>query len=116
MIVSPASATTTKPPSSAPSTASTRTVSLRLSFIDCQGPATHIRSVKGSDGFLSFSGIGHFDEGEPARTSSITVGHHGNFFYPAMRLEETSQIRFGCTVGQIANIKILHNSSYSSSF
>jgi hypothetical protein len=98
MIVSPASATTTAAKAASSAPASTRTVSLRLRLIDRQGPATHIRSVQGGDGLLSFTGVSHLDEGEAPRTSCITVGHHRNFFHPTMRLEETSQIRFSGTV------------------
>src|SRR5579863_1133495 len=113
MIVSSTSSATTaaKAPSAA-STASSRTISLRLCFVHGQGAAAHVRSVESSNGLLRFSRVGHFDEREAARTSGITVGHHGDLFHLTVGLENTTQIGLGRTVRQIANIEILHNNSY----
>jgi hypothetical protein len=73
------------------------------------------RSVR-CDGPVGFTGIGHFDEPEPTRATSILVGHQCDLFDAAVCPEDISQLSFGCSVGQIPNVKVLHrNSSFSKS-
>src|SRR5215468_3198266 len=56
------------------------------------------------------------DEPEPTRAARIPIGHECDLFHRAMCLEDISQLRFGCAVGQIPNAKVLHrNSSLSKS-
>src|SRR5262249_5877817 len=49
-------------------------------------------------------------------TSSIAVGYERYLFHRTVCFEEISQLGFGCAVGQIPNIKVLHrNSSFGKS-
>jgi hypothetical protein len=111
IIVAPPSASTAKTMASAP-----RTFGLRFGLVDGQGSSAEIRPIESRDSLVGFTGIGHFHEPEPTRASSIPVGHERDLFDRTVRLKEISQFGFGCAVGQIPNIKVLHrNSSFSKS-
>src|SRR2546423_11188733 len=102
VIAVPASTTATK------ALSGLRTVGFRLSFVDRQGAATEIGPVQRGDRCISFAGVGHLDKSETPRAAGFAVGHKADFFNCAMRLENSAQFAFGCAVGQIAHVKVLH--------
>src|SRR6516225_1748966 len=92
------------------------TVGLGFGLVDGQCSPAQIGPVERRDRLVGFTGIGHFDESETTGAARIPIGHECDLLDRAMCLENTSQLRFSCTVGQIPNIKVLHrNSSLSKS-
>src|SRR5262249_28588365 len=111
VVVSPTAASTAKTMAPAPGA-----FRLRPGLVDGQGSSAQIGSVKCHGRLISFTGIGHFHERETTGASRIPVGHESYLFHCTVCLEEVSQLGFGCAVGQIPNVKVLHgNSSLSKS-
>jgi hypothetical protein len=86
-------------------------VRLRLRLVNLQRAAAQFRSIQSRDCFVSLGGIGHFHETEASGSARLPVGHNADFFHRTVRLENRSQFRLGCAVGQITYVKILHCSS-----
>jgi hypothetical protein len=78
------------------------------SLVYFQSAPAQLRAVQGGYGLSGLAGIAHFHEPEAARAPSFTVGDHADFLYIAVRTEQSSQLFFRRTVGQIADKKILH--------
>jgi hypothetical protein len=76
-----------------------------------QGSSTQICTIQGLDCVIGFIGICHFDESETPGTARIPIGYKCDLFDRAMCFEDISQLRFGCAVRQISNVKVLHRSS-----
>ena len=87
------------------------TVRLGLRFVNLQRASAQFRSIQSRDRFVSFGGIRHFHETETACSARLPVGHNADFFHRTVRLENRSQFRLGCAVGQITYVKVLHCSS-----
>jgi len=83
-------------------------VGLGTRFVDIQCAAAKLFSIQSRDGFLGFCGIGHFYEGESARTAGVTVGDQADLIDFAMRLKQGPQFRFRGAVREIANKQFLH--------
>lgn len=48
---------------------------LRACFIHPQWPTTQYRPIEGLQSLFRVFFVGHFDEGEPARLSGVTIEH-----------------------------------------
>src|SRR5450755_2336371 len=94
IIIAPASTapTTTAakllPPTTAP--AASRTIRLRLRFVDLQRAPTQLGSIQRRDGLIGFRRICHFDKPETSGASRLTVGHDADFFHRTVSLENGS--------------------------
>src|SRR5215467_10596018 len=111
IIVAPTASSTAKPVASAPGA-----FRFRFGLVDGQRSPTQICAVERGDGLVGFTGIGHFHKTKATRPTCIPVGHQCDPFDASVCLEEVSQLGFGCAVGQIPNVKVLHrNSSFSKS-
>src|SRR5439155_15381157 len=89
-------------------------LSLGLGFVDVQCTAAQFLAIEGCDCFLGFSGVGHLDESESARTSGITIGDYANLLDSAVGGKQCPQLCFSCTVRDVANEQFLHFISFSS--
>jgi hypothetical protein len=77
-------------------------------FVNVQGTSAQFFPIQGCNRFLSFSGIGHLDEGEAARPASITVGDYTYLINFSVRFEKRSQFGFSCAVWDVTDKKLLH--------
>src|SRR6202011_3407331 len=84
------------------------TVRLRFSFIDGQGAATQFGPIQRGDSLIGFAGIGHLHKSKTARAAGFAVRYQADFLNCTMRLKNSTQFSFGCAVGQIAHVKVLH--------
>jgi hypothetical protein len=87
------------------------TLGLGFGLVDGQRSSAHIGSIERRDRLVGFTGIRHFDERETTRASRIPIGHKCDFFHGPVHLEDVSQLSFGCAVGQVPNVKVLHRDS-----
>src|ERR1700751_763815 len=96
--------------------ASPWTICLRFGLIDGQRSSAHVGPVERRDGLVGFTGIAHFDKPETTGAARLPVGHETYFFHRALCLKQAAQVGFGCAVGQVSNVQVLHrNSSFSKS-
>src|SRR5712692_3338736 len=80
----------------------------RPRLVHVQGAPAQLFAVERRNGFLSFSGIRHFDECKSSRTAGVAIGHNANLLDCAMRFEQGPQLCFAGTVRDVANKKLLH--------
>jgi len=61
----------------------------RLGFglIDGQSTASEFCAIECRDGFVRFSGIGHFDEGKTSRMPGVAIGYQTDPLYITMGLK-----------------------------
>lgn len=93
--------------------AAARRIGLRFSLVDLQRAATQFLAIQCCDCLVGFGWIFHFNKGEAPRAAGFAVRNYADFLDCAVRLKYTAQFRFGCAVGQVANIQVLHWSSLS---
>src|SRR5215467_4992699 len=91
--------------------ATSGTVGLGFGLVDRQGSSAQISPIECRDRRIGFTGIGHFNKAETSGAARVPIGHERDLFHRAMCLEDISQHRFGCAVGQILNVKVLHRNS-----
>jgi hypothetical protein len=109
MVVAPTAASATKTLAAAATTPGP--IGLWFGLVDGQRSSAQVGSVEGRDSFIGFTGIAHFDKPETTGAPRIPIGYECDFFDRAMCFEDTSQIRFSCTVGQVSNVQVLHRNS-----
>src|SRR5581483_1092793 len=90
-------------------------ISFGSSFIHAQGATAQLRAVEGRNRFFRFAGIRHLDKSKAACAPGIAIGDDVYIFHRAVRGEKAAQVRVGCVVGQVANVKALHCVSSGSS-
>src|SRR6266545_3426588 len=86
-------------------------IGLWLGLVDGQGSSAQVGSVQNRDRLIGLTGIRHFHKAETARTTRLPVGHQSDFLHGPVRLENVAQFGFGCAMGQISNVQVLHCSS-----
>jgi hypothetical protein len=112
VVVASTPSTATAAATKALSAATPWPVSFRLGFVDGQGASPEFGPIQCGDGFFGFAGIGHLHKPETSRPASFAIGYDAHLFHVSMSLEDGAQLGFGCTVGQIANVKVFHISSF----
>src|SRR5215472_15482354 len=111
IVIAPTAASTAKTMASAPGA-----VGFWFGLVDGQSSSAQIGAVERRDRLVSFIGIGHFNEPETTGAACIPIRHQCDLLDRAMCLEDVPQLGFGCAVGQIPNVKVLHRiSSFSKS-
>jgi hypothetical protein len=95
------------PPTAASATAP-RSIGLWFGFVDFQSSTSEAGSIQRGDRFIGFTGIGHFDKSKAASPAGFPVGDDADALDCAVRLEESAKFWFSCTVGQVADVQVLH--------
>ena len=103
IVIATASSTATEPLAAAP-----WALGPRLRLIDRQFAATEFASIECRDGLLGLARVGHFHKSEPSRATRLPVCYKADLLDGTVCFESGSQFRFGCAVGQIANVKVFH--------
>jgi hypothetical protein len=111
VVIAPTAAASAAKTLPSTTTAASRAIRLWLGLVDGQGASPQIGSVERCDGLVGFTSISHFYKPKPTGLARISVGDEGNFFDRTVWLEDISQLGFGCAVGQISNVQVLHRSS-----
>jgi hypothetical protein len=106
-----ASAASTAKTLASTAASASRAIRLWLGLVDGQRASAQIGSVERCDGLIGFTSIRHFDKPKSTGLPRIAVGDEGDFFHRAVWLEDISQLGFGCAVGQISNVQVLHRNS-----
>jgi hypothetical protein len=102
-------ATTTAAEATAPAAATTcATRALRASFIDVKRSAANIFPINRVNRPLAFDIVRHFNEGKAAGLTGITISDNIYTIHTAVRLEQRTDILFGCAETQVTNKNILH--------
>jgi hypothetical protein len=112
----PATAARTTATAARPSATETSTaLGLGTRLIDIQCTTAKFFSVQCRNRLLGFGSVGHFDESKSARPPGIPVSDDTYLIDFSVGLKQRAQLGFGCAVGDVANEKLLHGVSFSSS-
>ena len=87
----------------------TATAALRFGsrFIHVQSASANLRAVERRNRLVSFLGVGHLDESEPARTSCIAVGHDAYAIHLSVHFKHLAQFFLGRVEIQVSNEDVL---------
>ena len=89
-------------------TAATAALRFRTCFIDIDGAAAHLASVKRRDRFLAVFVVGHFNESEAAGTSGIAVHHDADTIHWPVSFEGLPEFVLICVETEIADKDVFH--------
>jgi hypothetical protein len=99
--------------SGSPATKASAALGLRTRLINIQCAPAEFLAIEGRDGFLSFGGVRHLDEGKSARTARVSVSDNADLIQFSVWLKQRPQLGFGGAMGDVANKKLLHIRSFS---
>jgi hypothetical protein len=109
--ISTSAATTTAAEAATPAattTAARATSALRTSFIDVKRSAANIFPINRVNRALALGIVRHFNEGKAAGLTGITIGDNIYTIHTAVRLEQRTDVLFGCAETQVTYKNILH--------
>src|SRR5579872_4944862 len=78
-----------------------------LCLVNFESPPLHFRAIQRLHGTRGI-GVGHLDERETARTSSVTIRDQSNLLYRPMLGKQPTHGFFGSGKRKIADIKLGH--------
>jgi hypothetical protein len=92
----------------ATTTTACATRALRTSFIDVKRSAANIFPINRVNRALTLGIVCHFNEGKAAGLTGITISDDIYTIHTAVRLEQRTDVLFGCAETQVTNKNILH--------
>jgi len=84
-------------------------IEFRASFVQTHRAVIQAESIQRFDGSPGLSGVCHFDEGETARSTGVSVRHESDRFNRPVGREKIFQLRFRSRRIQVSNEDVNHD-------